>query len=114
MQETHTTTCCFYMTTLRGDMGGGLWCCQYCGNFPRSCVLGMTSLRGPAEVWCLGIAFAGGILGRDGAEGERGVSPESLFYLACDGEIQINSCQSAGFQGQGLQHQGSMGEEMPA
>lgn len=39
------------------------------------------------------------------------MSPESLFYLACDGEIQINSCQSAGFQGHGLQHGARLGGE---
>lgn len=62
----------------------------------------MTSLGGPVEVRCLGIAFAAGT----GAEGEAGMNPESLFYLACDGEIQINSCQSGGPQGAGLQRRG--------
>lgn len=71
----------------------------------------MTSLGGPVEVRCLGIAFAQGIGGRNGAEGEAGMSPESLFYLACDGEIQINSCQSGGPQGEGLQRGGEAGAE---
>lgn len=49
---------------------------------------------------CLGIAP--GIGRRNEAEREAGMSPESLFYLPCDGEIQINSCQSGGPQGEGL------------
>lgn len=80
------------------------WWCD--GNLTQSCVLGMTSLGGPVEVRCLGIAFAPGIGGRNEAQGEAGMSPESLFYLACDGEIQINSCQSGGPQGEGLRRWG--------
>lgn len=68
----------------------------------------MTSLGGPVEVRCLGIAFAAGIAGRYGAEAEARMRPESLFYLACDGEIQINSCQSGGPQGKGLWRCGRM------
>lgn len=79
------------------------------GNLTQSCVLGMTSLGGRVEVRCLGIAFAPGIGGRNEAEREAGMSPESLFYLACDGEIQINSCQSGGPQGEGLRQWGRMG-----
>lgn len=79
------------------------------GNLTQSCVLGMTSLGGPVEVRCPGIAFAQGIGGRNEAEGEAGMSPESLFYLACDGEIQINSCQSGGPQGEGLRRWGRRG-----
>lgn len=82
------------------------WWCG--GNLTQSCVLGMTSLGGPVEVRCLGIAFAPGIGGRYGAEAETGMSTESLFYLACDGEIQINSCQSGGPQGEGLRRWGRM------
>ena len=40
--------------------------------------------------------------------GETGMSPESLFYLPRDGEIQINSCQSGGPQGEGLWRRGRM------
>ncbi|CAB1450607.1 unnamed protein product [Pleuronectes platessa] len=83
------------------------WCGG--GNLTQSCVLGMTSLGGPVEVQCPGIAFAAGIGGRNGAEGAARMSPESLFYLACDGEIQINSCQSGGPQGQGLRQRGEDG-----
>lgn len=83
------------------------WWCG--GNLTQSCVLGMTSLGGPVEVRCLGIAFAPGIGGRNEAQGEAGMSPESLFYLACDGEIQINSCQSGGPQGEGLRRWGDRG-----
>jgi len=68
----------------------------------------MTSLGGPVEVWYLGIAIATGAGGRNRAEGGTGMSPESLFYLACDGEIQINSCQSGGSQGEGPQWWGWM------
>lgn len=41
------------------------------------------------------------------------MSPESPpFYLASDGEIQINSCQSGGPQGEGLRRwgEGGLGE----
>lgn len=114
----HTTTCCFHMSRLSGDGGmGDLRCVRgkrgswqrrwWCGgNLTQSCVLGMTSLGGPVEVRCRGIAFALGIGWRNRAEGEAGMSPESLFYLACDGEIQINSCQSGGPQGEGLRRWG--------
>lgn len=44
---------------------------------------------------------------REGRSGERSwINPESFFYLASDGEIQINSCQSDGPQGKGLQQWG--------
>lgn len=84
------------------------WCGGGC-NLTQSYVLGMTSLGGPVEVQCLGIAFAAGIAGRYGAEAEARMRPESLFYLACDGEIQINSCQSGGLQGEGLRWWGEDG-----
>lgn len=126
-QKMHTTTCCFHMSTPGGDGGmGDLRCARgerglwqqwwwqkgwWCGggNLTQSCVLGMTSLGGPVEVQCLGIVFAAGIGGRYGAEAEARMRPESLFYLACDGEIQINSCQSGGPQGEGLQWWGRTG-----
>lgn len=83
--------------------------CGVGGNLTQSCVPGMTSLGRPVEVQCLGIAFAAGIGGRDGARAEARMRPESLFYLACDGEIQINSCQSGGPQGEGLRRWGRTG-----
>ncbi|KAF3706381.1 hypothetical protein EXN66_Car022073 [Channa argus] len=115
----HTTTCFFHLSTLGGDGG---WETGYCGsssssgnggggNFTQSCVLGMTSLGGPAEVQCLGIAFVSAIGGSNGAEADARMRTESLFYLACDGEIQINSCQSGGPQGEGLWWSGRMGPE---
>lgn len=118
----HTTTCCFRMSTHGGDGGGrgvlDLRCSSGCsdggcgggGNLAQSCALGMTSLGGPAQVWCLGIASAAKTGCRGGAaEAETRMRPESLFYLACDGEIQINSCQSGGLQGKGLQRWGRTG-----
>lgn len=66
----------------------------------------MTSLEGPVETWCLGIVFVVATRGREGVEREAGINPESFFYLASDGEIQINSCQSDGPQGKGLQQWG--------
>lgn len=72
--EGHTTTCRFHMSTLRraggweardvGGCGGGGGR-DGGGNLTQSCVLGMTSLGGRAEVRCLGIAFAAGIGGRN-------------------------------------------------
>ena len=83
------------------------WWCG--GNLTQSCVLGMTSLGGPVEVRCLGIAFAPGIGGRNEAQGEAGMSPESLFYLACDGEIQIERGRGGGPGGGGGRGGGDRG-----
>lgn len=48
-----------------GGCGGGSGGRDGGGNLTQSCVLGMTSLGGRAEVRCLGIAFAAGIGGRN-------------------------------------------------
>lgn len=111
----HTTTCCFHMSTPNGGGGWETWDARgerkglwrqrgwrWC-NLTQSCVLGMTSLGGP----CRSPVPGNCVRARDWREewsGERGRNEPWIpsFYLACDGEIQINSCQSGGPQGEGL------------